>query len=66
MFAYLHAAIMRRLPLWVRIGFLAGAGVAPLLAFSLLIVYTDYQIGRQDASQQALNIRAQPGPGSGQ
>ena len=33
-----------------------GAGVAPILAFSLLIVYTDYQNQRQDASQQALNI----------
>jgi two-component sensor histidine kinase len=47
---------MRRLPLWARIGFLVGAGVAPMLAFSLLIVYTDYQNQRQDASQQALNI----------
>jgi hypothetical protein len=55
-FAYLRTAIMRRLPLWARIGFLVGAGVAPMLAFSLLIVYTDYQNQRQDASQQALNI----------
>ena len=55
-FAYLRTAIMRRLPLWARIGFLVGAGVAPILAFSLLIVYTDYQNQRQDASQQALNI----------
>jgi two-component sensor histidine kinase len=55
-FTDLRTAIMRRLPLWVRIGLLVGAAVAPLLAFSLLVVYTGYQTRRQDASQQALNI----------